>query len=382
MAAGFEPVAAAFADNFSRRSDVGAACTVYRAGSPVVDLWGGPARPGKPWGEDTMCSVFSTTKGPLALVVQILADRSELDVGAPVAAYWPEFADAGKESITVQQVLTHTSGVITFPSYNDVLNLEDHWAAPEAIRAGLAVAAPLWEPGTQHGYHALTFGWILGEVVRRITGADLGKVFRHEVAEPLGLDFWIGTPEAFHSRVADLRDAPDPIDPAVAAYLSLFTPDTWTGRAHFVGEHGIGRVAEFFNSAVVRSAEIPAAGGIGTARSLARMYGCLAVGGTLDGVRIASERSITAHSVEQVRGFDTVLLFETAYALGFAKSTADFPLGPNPEAFGHGGLGGSLAFGDPVDGIGFAYTPNQLLFAAPGSTTRSRALVDALYRSL
>lgn len=380
--AGFERVRNVFTANFAERGDVGAAVAVYVAGRPVVDLWGGEARPGRPWVEDTMVGVFSTTKGPTALTVQVLADRGLLDVDRPVAAYWPEFGAAGKEHITVRQVLSHQAGIITFPDYHEVLELDDHWGVAEEIAARIAAAAPLWEPGTRHGYHALTFGWILGEVVRRVTGATLGTVFRTEVAEPLDVDFWIGLPAAEHDRAADLIDSPPITDPTVAVYVSMFNEDTWTGQAHFVGPDGIRQVADAFNSPEYRSAEIPAGGGIGTARGLARMYGALAAGGTLDGVDLVSPASIKAFAEEQVHGLDAVLVFETRYGLGYARPTETLPMGPNDAAFGHGGLGGSLAFADPEAGVGFAYTPNQLQFPRLDTTTRSQALIEAVYASL
>ena len=382
VARGFAAARAAFVENFATRGEVGASFAAYLHGEPVVDLWAGDAAPGLPWREHTLTSVFSTTKGPTALAIQVLADRGHLDVDATVASYWPEFAQAGKEAVTLRQILSHQAGVISFPDYHDLLELEDHWAANDAITERLAAAAPYWAPGARHGYHALTFGWILGEVVRRITGRSLGQFFRDDVADPLGLDFWIGLPPAEHHRVADLVDAPPPTDPAVAAFLSIFNEDTWTGQAHFVGPHGISAVADSFNSVRFREAEIPAGGGIGTAHSLARMYGMLASGGTLDGVDFVSEKSIERFTEEQVRGPDAVLIVETRYGLGYALPTELLPMGPNDQAFGHGGLGGSLAFADPVAGIGFAYFPNQLRFPRLDEVTRSQALIDAVYACL
>ncbi len=379
---GFEAVAEEFRRNFTERGDVGAAVTVYHHGRPVVDLWGGEARPGQPWAEDTMACVFSTTKGVTSFVVQLLYDRGDLHLDAPITEYWPEFGAAGKAAITTRDVLSHRSGAITFPDYLDMLELDDPWAEVEMIAERIAKASPLWEPASRHGYHALTFGWILGEVVRRITGESLGTVFRKEVAEPLGLDFWIGVPDEHHHRVADLVDAPPPTDAQVAAYLALFNPGTWTGRAHFVGPDGVHRVAEAANTAAYRSAEIPAGGGVGTARSLARLYALLAARGTLDGVTLVSPESVDAFTAQHVRGPDAVLLLETRYGLGYSRPTEMFPYGPNDGAFGHGGLGGSLAFADPEAAIAFAYVPNQLLFPSLDDTPRSYALIDAVYASL
>ena len=374
---GFERVRDTFVANFTERGDVGAAVAVYLDGQPVVDLWGGVARPGEPWQEDTLVGVFSTTKGPTALVVQLLDERGVLDVDQPIVEYWPEFGANGKQDITLADVLSHRSGVLIVPGYRELQMFET-----EAIVERIEQAEPMWEPGSQHGYHALTFGWIAGEAVRRTAGRSLGTVFADEVAAPLGLEFWIGLPEALDARVAGFIDAPPPDDDTVAAYLAMFTPDTWTGQAHYVGESGLLEVADGANSAEMRRAEIPAAGGIGTMRSLARMYGALAVGGTLDGIEIVSPQSIEKFTAEQVHGFDTVHMLESRYGLGYARPTDLFPMGPNDEAFGHGGLGGSLAFADPAARVGFAYAPNQLLFPNLNEGTRSRALADAVYDCL
>ncbi len=378
-AKGFTAVRAEFERNFTERGDKGAAVAVYVGGELVVDLWGGEARPGQAWQEDTMVPVFSTTKGPTTLAVQVLVDRGVLDLDSPVSRYWPEFTDAGKETVTLADVLSHRSGVITVDAYEEFLLVDDVWSEYDLIAERLAASSPLWEPGDRHGYHALTFGWILAEVVRRAAGRTIGTVFREDVAGPFGVDFWIGLPDDQHGRVADLIDAPPATDPGVAAYLAMFNPGTWTGRAHFVGPGGVGQVADTFNAPATRRAEIPAGGGIGTARGLARMYAALAGGGTLDGTTLVSPESIELFTAERVRGPDAVLIMETRYGLGYARPTKLLPLGPNDEAFGHGGLGGSLAFADPKAGIGFAYVPNQLQFPRLDETTRSRALIDAVY---
>lgn len=376
---GLEPVRDVLESSLASGADVGAAVAVYHGGRVVLDLWGGEARSGSAWARDTMGSVFSTTKGAVALIVEILADRGVLDVDAPVAAYWPAFAESGKRDITVADVMSHRSGVIGFDGYRGLgIDLTDG----DIITERLAAAAPRWEPGTRHGYHALSFGWILGEVVRRLTGASPGTMFRRLVAEPLGLDFWIGLPGSEHHRVADVIDAPPPDDGILASYLALFNPDTWTGQAHFVGSGGLLAVADAFNSPEYRSAEIPAAGGIGTARSLARMYAALAGGGSLDGIDLVSPASLEHFTAERSAGPDDVLIVETRFGLGYARGTALNWYGPNDASFGHGGLGGSVAFADPVAGISFAYVPNQLRFHGPGEPSRSRLLVEALYGSL
>ncbi len=386
VTAGFEPVREAFASNFAERGEVGAAFCAYVDGEKVVDVWGGEARSGVPWAEDTLCLVWSTTKGATALVAQILADRGLLDVDAPVARYWPEFAAHGKDAVTVWHVLTHAAGLPYWQGYRDLVHHDSdrNWDRTEDIARALAAAAPIWEPATKHGYHALTYGWLVGEIVRRITGKSLGAYFREEVAEPLGLDFWIGLPAELHSRVADLLPAPPPDDPELAdMWAAVMAPDALTGQALLVGPlGGLEHVAEVANSANYRAAEVPAGSGITDARSLARMYAMLARGGELGGVRVASPESVAFHSAEQFRGDDVVLVSEKRYALGYMRPCPPIEeFGPNDEAFGHPGMGGSLGFADPVARVGYGYVMNQMM---PGIQVdpRARALADALYGCL
>lgn len=386
VAAGFEPVRQAFAANFADRHEVGAAFAAYVDGEKVVDLWGGEARPGVPWSEDTLCLVWSTTKGATALAAQILAERGRLDVDAPVARYWPEFAANGKAAVTVRDVLTHAAGLPSWEGYRELVTLDssEGWGKTDDIARALAAATPVCEPGASHGYHAVTYGWLVGELVRRITGASIGEFFRAEVAEPLGLSFWIGLPPEEHGRVADLLSAPPPDDPELAAMMeAAMGPDALTGRALLVGPRGgVEQAAETANTAEFRAAEVPAASGITDARSLARMYAMLAMAGELDGVRIVSPQSIAAHTAEQYRGDDIVLASEKRYALGYMRPCPPAEVfGRNDEAFGHPGMGGSLGFADPVAKVGFGYVMNQMM---PGIQVdpRARALADALYASL
>ncbi len=382
LAPGFEPVRAAFAANFAERGEVGAAFCAYLEGRPVADLWAGEARPGVPWEEGTMAVVFSTTKGPTTLTIQALAEQGVLDIEAPIASYWPEFAAEGKGALTLRHVLTHTSGVIDFPGYQAVIEDPAWWLDLDAIASSFATAAPAWEPGTAHGYHGVSFGLLLGEVVRRATGRTLGTAFAALVAGPLGLDLFIGLPDTARSRVALLVDSPPVTDPMMAAYLSLFTPDTLTGRAHFSGDSGLARVGGLFNRPEMWSAEFPSGGGIGTARALATMYDALANGGSRQGRRIVSERSVALYSTETRSGPDLVLLFDTRYGLGYQLPTPFADLGPSPSAFGHAGLGGSVGFADPGRRLAVGYVANQLCFPAPGEVTRVGALTDALYACL
>jgi CubicO group peptidase (beta-lactamase class C family) len=382
VAPGFSAVAAAFAANFADRGEAGAAFSAFVEGLPVVDLWAGEARPGVPWEAGTMAVVFSTTKGPTTLTIQALAEQGALDMARPVADYWPEFAAAGKGGITLRHILTHTSGVIDFPGYEAVVGDTSWWHDLDAVAAAFAAAAPAWEPGTAHGYHGVSFGLLLGELVQRATGATLGSAFARLVAGPLGIDFHIGLPPSLNERVALLVDAPAARDPVVAAYLAQFRPGTLTGRAHFATHRGITQVATLFNREGMWSAEFPSGGGIGSARALATMYDALAHGGTRHGVRLVSEESIARHAAETRRGPDLVLLFETRYGLGYQLPTPFADFGPSPAAFGHGGLGGSVGFADPAHRVAVGYVANQMRYTAPGEVTRAGALVGALYGCL
>src|SRR4051794_24678672 len=227
---GFEGVRDAFAKNFEDNGEVGAAFALHVDGKKVVDLWGGTAdvHTGRPYTSDSLQLVFSTTKGATAMCASLLAERGLLDVDAPVATYWPEFAANGKESIPVRMLLNHEAGLYTVdkaPAFADTLK----W---DPIIDALAAQAPLWEPGTAHGYHALTYGWLVGEVVRRIDGRSIGQFFQEEVAAPLGIEFWIGLPKEQHDRVAPLVAADVPDDPAARAFAEQFTgPDTIMGKA-------------------------------------------------------------------------------------------------------------------------------------------------------
>lgn len=382
LAPGFAPVEAAFTTNFTERGEVGASFCAYAGGRLVADLWGGEASPGRPWEAGTMAVVFSCTKGAAVLTIQALVEQQAIDLEAPISSYWPEFGVGGKASITIRQVLTHTSGVIDFPGYREVVNDPAWWHDPDAIAASFAGAEPAWPPGTAHGYHGTSFGLLLGEVVRRATGQTLGEVFRTRVQEPLGLEFHIGLPDEARERVAILVDPSPPADPVLAAYLAEFNPRTLTGRAHFCGERGMMDMARRFNRPEMWSVEFPSGGGIGNARALATMYACLAAGGSRGGHRVVSEASLSRFTAETRSGKDLVLLYHTRYGLGYQLPTPYSDFGPSPSAFGHGGLGGSVGFADPVRQVAVGYVANRLVYPAPGETTRTGALIAALYDCL
>ncbi|MDA8381292.1 MAG: serine hydrolase [Actinomycetota bacterium] len=404
VAPGFEPVREAFLANFTADGEVGAAVCVYQDGVPVVDLWGGSAPspfrtsdqsreaaaragqdqaepPPSPYGRDTLQLVYSSTKGMTAVCAHLLVQRGELDLDAPVAHYWPEFAAAGKGAIPVRWLLSHRAGL---PAIDARLSLDDVLKWDPVVDA-LAAQEPYWEPGTDHGYHALTFGWLVGEVVRRATGMSIGTFFAEEVAKPLGLDTWIGLPADEEPRVAPLPDAglgvPEDLDPALVFLVRSFLgPESLTGRALSLnGAIPFGKGGNPFNKREVHAAEIPAAGGITDARSLARMYAALV--GNVDGVRILdAERIAAAKSIES-NGPDRVLVFPSVFGEGFmCHDPVHSPL-LGPGSFGHSGAGGSLGFADADADIGFGYVMNRMLFNFAGDPRNVR-LIDGLRQAL
>lgn len=377
---GFEGVREAFVRNFEQHGEVGAAFALHVGGRMVVDIWGGTAEAAtsRPYAEDTLQLVFSTTKGATAMCANLLAERGQLDVDAPVAQYWPEFAANGKADIPVRWLLCHKAGLYTVdraPRYADTLR----W---DPIVEALAAQAPLWEPGTQHGYHALTYGWLVGEVVRRITGSSLGTFFHDEFAAPLGLDTWIGLPKEQHERVAPLVATDLPTDPAAIALAEQFTgPDTVMGKA--LSCSGALEPADggpmSFNRADLWSAEIPAANCITTARSLSRLYASTI--GEVDGIRTLKPETIEKARECQTAGPDAVLMgMETRFGLGFMLSSSFSPL-MGPGSFGHPGAGGSVGFADPESGVAFGYVMNKMQQNLAGDP-RTLTLVDEVRKAL
>ena len=378
----FTLVREAFRENFASRGELGAAVTVTVDGKAVVDLWGGVADrvSGRPWSRDTMVIVFSCTKAATALCAHMLVARGDLDLDAPVARYWPEFAAAGKHAIPVRMLLNHQSGLAAIDEPLPGAAIYN-W---DTMTAALAAQAPHWEPGSAHGYHAATFGWLVGEVVRRISGRSLGTFFREEVAGPLGLDFWIGLPEALEMRVAPVRMAPltgetTPITRAMA------NRGTLTSKA-FMNPPGL-LTARQVNARALHAAEVPAANGIATARGLAGMYTALACGGRIGAVELVDRDTLQAMATVESEGDDRVLLIPTRFASGFMKSIDNgrqgdsAVLGPNPAAFGHAGAGGSIGMADPTARVAIGYVMNQL-GAGVLLNARGQGLIDAVYASL
>jgi len=373
----FEKVREAFVRNFTDNGDVGAAVAVTHRGRTVVDLWAGEiegARTGT-WQQDTIVNVFSTTKGMTALCAHLLIERGELDVDAPVARYWPEFAQAGKANIPVRWLLSHRAGL---SAIREPLPIEALYDWPRMCDA-LARSEPWWEPGTESGYHSLTFGFLVGEVIRRVTGRSVGTFFRQEIAEPLGVDFFIGLPASEHHRVADLIVPPGGARPSIPAGAHPSVQHMRNPRL----------VDGEVNSARWRSAEIPAANGHGTARGLARVYGALANGGQIDDVRIVRPESIERMREPQPEGVDLFIGLAMGgiafrWNLGFMPNIMNVIYGPNPRAFGHTGHGGSVAMCDPEAQLSVAYVMNRMQVATPGQPpdTRSVSLVHSAYACL
>jgi CubicO group peptidase (beta-lactamase class C family) len=372
----FSSVREIFEASFARDEEIGAAISFCLDGELVVDLWGGHCDPGRtrPWQRDTIVNTYSTTKGMTAICAHQLVERGLLDLDAPVARYWPEFAARGKESIPVRWLLSHQAGL---PAIREPLPPEAmyDWSA---MTAALAAQEPWWEPGTRHGYHALTYGHLVGEVIRRASGQTVGAWFREHVAGPLGADYHIGFGPALDTRVSPLYgslaapaapgggtlELPGPL----GQFLKDMTdPTTMTGAA-FNNPRGH---ADRHNTRAWRAAEIPAANGHGTATALARIYGALARGGTLDGATLLAPASIARAREEQAFGPDAVLgSLPMRFGLGFMLRHDFVPISPSPNAFGHPGAGGSIGMADPDARVGFGYVMNKMkmgLVGGPGA---------------
>ena len=374
----FKRVKDEFAANFATRGEVGAAVAITLDNRPVVDLWAGFADRAKtkPWTRNTIVNVWSTTKGPAAMCLHRLAEEGRLDLDARVSSYWPEFAQAGKEKVPVTYLLNHKAGLPAIKATIPDEMLYD-W---EAMTSALAAHTPWWEPGTRHGYHAFTYGYLIGEVLRRITGKTLGTYFREEFAAPLSLDFHIGLDAKDDERVAQMIGA----DPPPPGQTTLFTeafkdPESVSSKA-LANPASLMKV-KTINTREWRGAEIAAANGHGTARALARLYGALACGGEVDGVHVLSAESIAAmlHRAVQWRGRGAVAA--DAFQSRLYAAEPGMAHGRNPRNFGHSGAGGSLAYADPDARIGFAYVMNKMR-QDQILDTRAAALVDAMYASL
>lgn len=390
VAPGFEGVRDAFRRNFDEGREVGAAFSAFHRGRKVVDLWGGVADQdsGTPWEEDTLMLVFSTTKGMTAVCANRLAQEGLLDVEAPVVRYWPEFGKNGKDDITVAHLLSHQAGL----AWVDGEMSAEEALSWEPVIEALENQHPHWEPGTQHGYHATTYGWLVGEVIRRVGGRTVGTFLRDEVAGPLGLDLWIGLPEAEEPRVGrlisflppgisiDMRATeeagePDPVRELIMAFIG---PDTMLGKA--LGAPGFALADdEIWNTRAMHAAEVPAANGIADARSIAKMYAaCI---GEVDGIRLLTPEQLAAATTQRTEGPNRVLMdMDIQFGLGFMLRSELLALG-GPRSFGHFGAGGSVGWADPEAELGFGYIMNRMDLGLAGDV-RSATLVDACYAAI
>ncbi len=373
----FAAIRRAFEENFRERGELGAAVAVTLGGTTVVDLWGGwaDAARSRPWERDTLVNVWSTTKGPVALCAHILADRGLLDLDAPVAEYWPEFAAAGKEQVLVRHLLSHRAGLAGLREPHSLEQLCD-W---ELTTQRLAATEPWWVPGTRSGYHALTYGHLVGEVVRRISGLRPGAFLEREVTGPLGIDFSIGLPEKDSVRVAELVRPPVSASSEQAVVFAQLAPAAIAALTNPPVAAAGASTPEW------RAAEIPAANGHGTALAVAELYGVFAGRGSHGGHRVLSPEA--AERVREGQGSCRDLVLgagfedETEAGLGLWLSGSNGSYGPNPRAFGHDGFGGSCGLADPEAEVSLGYVMNRM---GPhiADDPRKMALVDALYSSL
>ena len=382
---GFEGVRDAFAKNFADGQEIGAAFSAYHRGEKVVDLWGGvaDATTGRPWEEDTIILVFSTTKGMTAVCANKLAQEGALDVDAPVAEYWPEFGCNGKERVPVSYLLSHQVG-LAWVEGAMTLEVALAW---DPVCTALAEQKPSWEPGSQHGYHAVTYGWLVGEVIRRVSGRRIGTYLHEEVAEPLGLDLWIGLPEEQEPRVAMLvgwgagggagAAGEAEVDEATRAMIEEFMgPNSMLGKALTAGGAFTDGV---WNDRAVRAAEVPAANGVADARSVARMYAACV--GEVDGVRLLMPEQLKRATTQLTSGPNTILLgLDIQFGLGFMVPSSIMTLG-GPNSFGHFGAGGSMGWADPDAELAFGYVMNKMAMGLAGDM-RTQNLVQACYAAL
>lgn len=339
----FEPVRAAFASLFAAGEELGAGFALVINGAPVAELWGGFADRDmtRPFERTTLTPVYSTTKPIAAIVMGTLADQGVLDLEAPVASVWPEFGAHGKDRVSIADAMAHKAGV---PGFVDPIN-PDLWLDPIGLAAALAALEPLWEPGTAHGYHPVTYGAIVGEIVRRASGRTVGALLRQEICAPLGVDFWIGTPASEHARCAEVakpRAATDfgEINEATrAAFLTKWSSPSRGGAAW-------------------REAELPGVNGHGTALATAMLYQAFASEGRIGPMQAFGARTFEALTRERAHGPDLVLPFDLSIGCGIMRNSNLF-YGPNPDGLGHSGWGGSCGFADPALGLSGGYVMSR-----------------------
>jgi CubicO group peptidase (beta-lactamase class C family) len=374
VAPGFEEVAEAFERNFAERDELGAAFAAVRDGEILIDVHGGLADrvAGRPWSDGTLQLIFSGTKGLVAVCLLLLVERGQLELDAPVARYWPEF---DKESVHVRDVASHTARL---PGIDTALDF-DAYPDFEGMTRLLAAQAQSDNPRAAFCYHALTYGWLCGELVRRVDGRSPGRFFADEIATPLGLELWIGLPPDQEGRVSSLElHSRWPTKPHLDGALYAEDRLAWSiwGNPPTFGRSGFP-----WNRREYHAAEIPGVNAVGTARSVARLYACLARGGELDGVRLLAEETVQLGRTELSRGWEPVLDSPMAFGVGFQLQTEEHPFGPAPDGFGHGGAGGSIHGAWPALRVGFSYAMN-LMRDDEDEDGRAKALLRTLYEAV
>ncbi len=365
----FTEVREEFARNFAERGEVGAAVCVVVDGEPVVDLAGGWARPGTPWGPDTLVDYYSVGKAFLALLALQLVDAGHIGLDEPLSRVWPEFAAGGKEAATLRQALCHQAGV---PAIRQPLTDDDLWEW-DVMAAALAATEAWWEPGTRHAYHTNTYGHLIGEVVRRVTGQTVRQRLA-AVAEPLGADVHVGVPDSELHRCAEVQfvSAGSPLGTDID--VDALEGDRRMEMLSYVNPPGYSSIG-VVNTPEWRRAEVPSTNGHGTAGGVARMYAALLQPGRL----LSTDLLVEATSPQSV-GYCPILHEEVTFGLGFKPTVPRRPFGPNPRSFGHFGTGGAVGFADPDTGVAFGYVMNHVI--PRWRSTRNRALMDAVYRAL
>ena len=384
VADGFGAVADAFRSNFRDRGEVGAAVAVYCDGAKVVDLWGGhrdEARRRR-WDADTLVAVFSTTKGMSATAMAVAHSKVLFELGEPVATYWPEFAQRGKERVTVRQLLAHEAGLAVIDQPLDLDTIADL----EQLGAVLAAQAPKWTPGSTHGYHAQTLGWYESQLLRRVdpAGRSIGAFFADEVARPLGAEFFIGlSDDAALERLATFSSG-GRLGAALHAHQmpgrllrAMLNPRSMTARA-FSNPKVLAMNTSSINRADVLRLEFPSMNGVGEVRAIAKVYGSLATGGSELGL---TRRTLDELEASAAPSFDEIFRLESAFAMGFMKPFPILPFGSTSRSYGHTGLGGSFGFADPVLGLGYAYAMNRGGYSLP-TDPREETIRAAVYRSV
>ncbi len=368
VAPGFGGVADTFAGLFQTHGETGAAVAAYVDGKPAISIAAGEMAPGVPWETNTMATVFSVTKGLTATCVHHFVEQSGFDLDAPIAAVWPEFANNGKENISLRSVMSHRAGL---PIVEGDFTLDEALSWWPVVNQ-LATQAPIWEPGTAHGYHLRSYGWLIGETLRRASGLTVSQYFSEHISGPLGLDWYLGLPESLDHQAATLVT-----DNAAMRKMLMSLPEDMVTRRAMLGPSDLFHYDDMWNTRQLRAAELPSSSSIGSAESIARMYAGTI--GEVDGIRLLSDSTVANACVEQSNGPDRTLMIDTSFGTGYMIG-ASAPAACGPRAFGHGGAGGSTALADPDIGLGVAYVPGRLRFD-PDGNERAELLVASIMRA-